>query len=93
MKAFLITLAVSLSLSMTGCSTLKGWLGKKDNGSLDYQKSHKLDPIKLPINQNTATFTPLYPVPDNAPANTLNLTNESGARYQLPKPPTVNSGK
>ena len=89
MKALIITLAVSLSLSMTGCSTLKGWLGKKDNGSLDYQKSQKLDPIKLPATQTTAPFTPLYAVPDNAPANTLTLTNESGARYQLPKPPTV----
>ncbi|MDO4897591.1 MAG: hypothetical protein Q3971_09545 [Moraxella sp.] len=84
------TIFLSVSLALTGCGTVKGWLGKRDNGSLDYQQSQKLDPVKLPINQQTATFTPLYSVPDNAPANTLDLTNESKSRYALPKPPTVN---
>lgn len=81
---------ISACLALTGCSTLKGWIGKKDNGSLDYQKSQKLDPIKLPVDQATGTFSPLYPVPSNAPSNTLDLTNSSNARYALPKPPTVN---
>lgn len=86
----LITLFLASVLVLSGCSTINGWLGKKDNGSLDYQQSKKLDPIKLPANQPSAAFTPLYPTPNQAPANTLKLTNESNARYALPKPPTIN---
>ena len=86
----IVTLFLVSTLVLTGCSTVKGWVSKKDNGSLDYQKSKKLDPIKLPANQSSATFTPLYPTPNQTPNNTLDLTNESKARYTLPKPPTTN---
>lgn len=86
----LSVLLLSGCLALTGCSTLKGWFGKRDDGSLDYQKSQKLDPIKLPANQATANFSPLYSVPSNAPTNTLDLTDPSNSRYALPKPPTIN---
>lgn len=86
----IITLFLASTLILTGCSTVKSWLGKRDNGSLDYQQSQKLDPIKLPADQVSATFTPLYPTPNQAPKNTLDLTNSSNARYELPKPPTIN---
>lgn len=81
-------IAVVLAVALTGCTTLKAQLGKRSNGTLDYQASQKLDPIALPVGQKTADFTPLYATPD-AGENTLNLTNESGKQYQLPKPPQV----
>ncbi|SPX81514.1 hypothetical protein [Moraxella ovis] len=79
---------VALSIALTGCSTTKNWLGKRNNGSLDYQQSQKIDPIKLPVNQATAEFTPLYQTP-NLGASPINLTNDSGKQYELPKPPTA----
>lgn len=82
------TLMLVATLAVSGCSTIKGWTGKRDNGSLDYQKSHKLDPIKLPANQRSAEFVPLYPTPAVG-QNTLDITNESGSQYALPKPPKV----
>jgi hypothetical protein len=39
----------------------------------------------LPADAQTAPFVPLYPTP-NAGVNTLNLENEAGKQYQLPKP-------
>lgn len=46
---------VALSIALTGCSTTKNWLGKRNNGSLDYQQSQKSTrlsclPIKRPLN-------------------------------------------
>lgn len=51
---------------------MKGWLGKRDNGSLDYQQSQKLPPIKLPASQASADFVPLYETPAVG-QNTLDL--------------------
>lgn len=82
----LTTVFLMATLTLTGCSATKGLLGKRDNGSLDYQSSKKLDPILLPANQEPVDFVPLYPTPE-AGENTLNLSNESGKQYRLPKPP------
>lgn len=81
-----LILLLSASVLLSGCGTLKGWFGKRDNGSLDYQQSQKLDPIKLPADQASADFIPLYETPKSG-QNTLTLTNESGSQYQLPTPP------
>ncbi|WP_169392614.1 MULTISPECIES: hypothetical protein [Psychrobacter] len=86
-KPFLALTAVIMSSTMllSGCQTVKGWIAKRDNGSLDYQSSKKLAPLELPANQETAAFVPLYPTP-NVGANTLNLQNAAKKQYQLPKP-------
>ena len=95
MNKHLLITALMASLLLSGCntmsnvgSTLKGWLGKRDNGSLDYQAAKKLAPIELPQGQVTAEFTPLYPTPAVG-ENTLNVVNESGKQYRLPAPPQV----
>ena len=79
----MVVLASTLVLS--GCQATKDFIGKRDNGSLEYQQSKKLAPLELPAAQETAPFVPLYPTP-NAGGNTLTLQNESGKQYQLPKP-------
>lgn len=79
----MLTLVLGSTLVLSGCQATKSLLGKRDNGSLDYQQSKKLAPIELPAAQETAPFVPLYP---NVGANTLKLQNESGNQYQLPKP-------
>ena len=81
----MLTLVLGSTLVLSGCQSTKNLLGKRDNGSLDYQQSKKLAPIELPAAQETAPFVPLYSTP-NAGANTLTLQNESGNQYQLPKP-------
>ena len=81
----MLTLVLGSTLVLSGCQATKNLLGKRDNGSLDYQQSKKLAPIELPAAQETAPFVPLYPTP-NVGANTLKLQNESGNQYQLPKP-------
>lgn len=81
----ILTLVLGSTLVLSGCQSTKNLLGKRDNGSLDYQQSKKLAPIELPASQETAPFVPLYSTP-NAGANTLTLQNESGNQYQLPKP-------
>ena len=81
----MLTLVLGSTLVLSGCQATKNLLGKRDNGSLDYQQSKKLAPIELPAAQGTAPFVPLYSTP-NAGANTLKLQNESGNQYQLPKP-------
>ena len=94
----LMTLAISSTLVLTGCQATKGLFSKRDNGSLDYQNSKKLAPLTLPADQETAPFVPLYPTP-NVGVNTLELTNESGKQYKLPRPersvaaPTANVGQ
>ena len=70
---------------LSGCQSVKEVLGKRNNGSLDYQQSQKLAPLQLPANAQTAPFVPLYPTP-TAGVNTLDLENESGKQYKLPKP-------
>lgn len=73
------------TLLLSGCQSTKSLFGKRDDGSLAYQNSEKLAPIELPAEQATAPFVPLYPTP-NVGVNTLELTNESGKQYQLPRP-------
>lgn len=82
------TLLLVTIVALSGCSTAKSWWGKRDDGSLKYQSSVKLDPIKLPADQAAADFIPLYPTPTVAQVDT-SLTNESGKQFALPKPPTV----
>ena len=81
----MITLVLGSTLVLSGCQATKEFIGKRDNGSLEYQQSKKLAPIELPVAQETAPFVPLYPTP-NAGGNTLTLQNDSGKQYQLPKP-------
>lgn len=81
----LLTVLLGSTLVLSGCQSLKEFVGKRDNGSLDYQQSQKLAPLQLPADAQTAPFVPLYPTP-NAGVNTLKLENEAGKQYQLPKP-------
>ena len=81
----MLTVILGSTVVLSGCQTAKGVIGKRDNGSLDYQSSKKLAPLQLPANQNTAAFVPLYPTP-SVGANTLTLQNDAGKQYQLPKP-------
>ncbi len=81
----MITLVLGSTLVLSGCQATKEFIGKRDNGSLEYQQSKKLAPLELPVAQETAPFVPLYPTP-NAGGNTLTLQNDSGKQYQLPKP-------
>ena len=80
-----MTVVLGSTLVLSGCQATKEFIGKRDNGSLEYQQSKKLVPIELPANREPAPFIPLYATP-NAGANTLKLQNESGNQYQLPKP-------
>lgn len=73
-------------VATTGCTSVKGFLGKRDNGSLDYQSSQKLPPIKLPAHQETAEFIPLYPTPNQQ--GDTGFKNAAGKQFELPKPPT-----
>jgi len=81
----MLTVILGSAVVLSGCQSAKDLLGKRNNGSLEYQQSKKLAPIALPAEKETAPFVPLYPTP-NAGANTLTLQNESGSQYQLPKP-------
>ena len=81
----LLTVVLGSTFVLSGCQSIKNVLGKRDNGSLEYQQSKKLAPIELPANKEPAPFVPLYPTP-NAGTNTLTLKNDSGSQYQLPKP-------
>lgn len=81
----LLMLIVGSTLLLSGCQSAKGFLSKRDNGSLEYQQSQKLAPLQMPTNQNAAPFTPLYPTP-NVGENTLILQNDAGKQYQLPQP-------
>jgi len=84
----IFTLVLSSTLILSGCQATKELLGKRDNGSLEYQDSKKLAPLEMPVAQESAPFVPLYPTPSLG-ANTLKLQNESGKQYQLPKPERV----
>lgn len=81
----MLTLVLGSTLVLSGCQTAKTFIGKRDNGSLEYQDSKKLAPLQLPVAQETAAFAPLYPTP-NMGVNTLILQNDAGKQYQLPKP-------
>lgn len=80
-----MTMGVVLaSVAITGCSTIKQSVS--DN-SLAYTKTQKLPPLQFPADAQALTFTPLYHVPESG-TNTLNLENEKGKRYEVPKPVT-----
>ncbi len=81
----LVSLLAMLALSLSACSTSKNLFGKRDNGSLKYQQSHLLEPIKMPVEQKNRPFVPLYPTIDMGKSS-INLTNEAGKQYRLPKP-------
>ena len=81
----LLSIIMGSTLVLSGCQATKEFIGKRDNGSLEYQQSQKLAPLQLPTDQQTAPFVPLYPTP-NVGKNTLVLQNEAGKQYQLPKP-------
>ena len=80
-----LSIAVIAGLSLAGCQTIKGWTNKIDNGSLEYVDAKQLEPIKLPADQQTAPFIPLYATP-NVGKNTLQISDDNGKRYQLPPP-------
>lgn len=73
-------------LVLSGCQQINGLLAKRDNGSLDYAKAQKLDPIALPVDQASADFVPLYETPD-APVDFTPSKNATGKQFALPKPP------
>lgn len=81
----ILTVILGSTLVLSGCQSLKTAIGKRDNGSLEYQNSKKLAPLQLPAAQDTAPFVPLFPTPQVG-KNTLMLQNEAGKQYQLPKP-------
>ncbi len=80
-----LAIFIILGLSLSACSTSKNFFGKRDNGSLKYQQSHLLEPIKMPVEQKNRPFVPLYPTIDMGKSS-INLTNEAGKQYRLPKP-------
>lgn len=84
----LMILGLSAVVALSGCTAIKGVLGKRDNGSLDYRQSQKLAPIQLPATQATGDFVPLYQTP-NGVGEIQEFTNEACKQYQLPKPPSV----
>ncbi|WII95161.1 hypothetical protein LU276_09205 [Moraxella haemolytica] len=87
MNMIKMTTAVMLAVvATTGCTSIKDLLSKRDDGSLHYQASQKLPPIKLPANQQTAAFTPLYPTPNQQ--GDTGFKNAAGKQFELPKPPT-----
>ena len=72
------------ALSLAGCSTLG-----ISNGSLNYQKTTTLEPLKYPEGSTARPATPLYPAPvvdqlalDNAPV----FENKRGNRFEMPRP-------
>lgn len=80
--------ALVLAVALSGCTAIKDWAGKRDNGSLDYRTSKKLAPIQLPANQPSADFISLYPTPNLTQAET-GFTNDASKQFELPKPPAV----
>lgn len=81
----LLVVIMGSTVVLGGCQSVKSVIGKRNNGSLDYQNSQKLAPLQLPANKETGAFIPLYPTP-NVGTNTLTLQNDAGKQYQLPKP-------
>lgn len=87
----IILLGLSSALCLSACQSTKTLLGKRDNGSLDYRQTQKLDPILLPQEQRAPMpiFVPIYDTPDITSEQVDPFTNATGTQYQLPKPPTV----
>ncbi len=86
MKIFKIMTTVVVTASLlSGCQMISDWSGKRNNGSLDYQKSKLLAPIKLPAEQKTQGFVHLYPAIEMG-KSTIDTTNKTGTQYELPAP-------
>lgn len=89
MKTLTLVAGVMAAIvTLTGCQATKSLLSNRDNGSLDYRNAAKLPPLKLPADQPTADFTPLYQAP-NGTGQLTDFVNEAGKQYQLPRPPSV----
>lgn len=72
----------TMTLILVGCGTM-------DNRSLEYKKSHQLQPLTMPDGTTMRTPTPLYPAPNieqRALENAPRYENQRGNRYQLPRP-------
>lgn len=80
-----LTLVLSSTVVLSGCQSARNLLSNRDDGSLTYQQSTKIAPLEMPVEQEAAPFVPLYPTPELG-ENTLQLKNEAGKQYQLPKP-------
>lgn len=81
-------IVLSCLMAITGCQNTQNLLGNYRDGSLDYVSAQKLPPLQLPAHQANIEFVPLYPTPAVG-QNTLDLTNQSGKQYRLPKPPQI----
>lgn len=77
-----LTLAIAL-LMLSGCSRFA-----IDNSSLDYQKARTLAPLKLPVDQQTRAFVPIYPTPPVKPSVDGGpiVSNAKGNRFVMPAP-------
>ena len=77
-----LTLAIAL-LMLSGCSRFA-----IDNSSLDYQKARTLAPLKLPADQQTRAFVPIYPTPPVQPSVDGGpiVSNTKGNRFVMPAP-------
>lgn len=80
-----LVIGVSSLVALSGCQATKSMFGRVEDGSLAYKNAEKLEPMQLPAETKTAPFIPLYPTPEVG-SNTLDLENDSGNRYKLPKP-------
>ena len=74
-------------VSLVGCSSIA-----IKNGSLDYQKTATIEPLKYPEAAMVRAATPLYPAPtvdalaiEHAPK----LENQRGNRFALPRPDKI----
>lgn len=80
-----VVLLAGTAMLMTGCQSTKNLFAKYDNGSLEYQNSKLLSPIRLPAEQETQPFVPFYPTIDLGDSP-IDIKNASGKQYQLPMP-------
>lgn len=78
-------IGISSVAVLSGCQATRDLFGRVDDGTLDYQKAEKLEPLQLPADKETAPFVPLYPTP-HVGVNTIDTENKSGQRYDLPPP-------
>lgn len=86
----LLTLVAITTSMLAGCQTVRDWAGKRDNGSLEYQKSELLTPIELPATQDSQPFVKMYPTVDLGDS-TVNTTNKTGTQFALPAPQRITS--
>jgi uncharacterized lipoprotein len=77
-----LSLAIAL-LMLSGCSRFA-----IDNSSLEYQQARTLAPLKLPADQQTRPFVPIYPTPPVQPSVDGGpiVSNAKGNRFIMPAP-------